>query len=388
MRKLILAITSLLSITPTSAVADKTVAIGTDVASFLIFHPDDLNHRSADPIAWYAYSFAYKKESSAGRLVGFGTGADGGFRIKLTMTPPTASELKFAGARWSYPLNVRHGQVYLDNTDGLPGAEKMENPTDFPERWFSLPNGSYRVDVFAIHGYLPGANHTLPDYVVSFSSVADIAGIAVADNLPDLRQASDWQAKTLESQDAGFGLWATTDPGTRLLPALLADGEAVPGQVYQLQTTETKYKSYLDDVGSFHILTFPDQATGVLARINSASFMPKRGGRIEFSAEAPVALKDKSGDGLIAFDLIAKPDMQASSAEVETFKMLVMNTIKMSQSRPSAFEKERFAALDKPEAVTSWALMHLSLPMSVKIDTYRHGARERIRLITKAVEKL
>ncbi|UXN75998.1 hypothetical protein N8D56_25040 (plasmid) [Devosia sp. A8/3-2] len=79
MRKLIRAITSVLFVAPTIAAADQTVEIGTDVAGFLIFHPDDLAHRAADPIARYAYSFAYMKESAAGCLVGFGTGSDGGF---------------------------------------------------------------------------------------------------------------------------------------------------------------------------------------------------------------------------------------------------------------------------------------------------------------------
>ena len=70
MRKLIHAIASLLFVAPPATAADRTVEIGTDVAGFLIFHPDDLAHRAADPIAWYAYSFAYRKESAAGRLVG------------------------------------------------------------------------------------------------------------------------------------------------------------------------------------------------------------------------------------------------------------------------------------------------------------------------------
>lgn len=139
-------------------------------------------YRATDPIAWYAYAFAYRKESAAGRLLGFGTGSDGDFLVRLTMDQPTETEAKFAGARRSYPLIVRHGKVYLDNTDGLPCEEKMDNPADFKERWFSLPNGSYRVDVQAIVRSSHGTLENLPDYVVSFTSVADIAGIPVAEN--------------------------------------------------------------------------------------------------------------------------------------------------------------------------------------------------------------
>ncbi|MFK3780312.1 DUF6386 family protein [Agrobacterium sp. NPDC089420] len=388
MRKLIHAITSLLFVAPPAAAADRTIEIDTDVAGFLIFHPDDLAHRAADPIAWYAYSFAYRKESAAGRLLGFGTGADGGFLIRLTMDQPTATEVKFAGARWSYPLIVRHGQVYLDNTDGLPGEEKMDDPGDFPDRWFSLPNGSYRVDVQAIARSQPGAPEELPDYVVSFNPVADIAGIAVAGNLPDLRQAPGWQAKASGSQDAGFGLWQNAEPGARSLPGLATAGDdAVPGLTYQLATTETEYEAYRKAMGTFRVLTFAHQTVGVLAWINGASFMPKRGGRIEFSVETPVMVNGTSADGQVTFDLIPKPDMQATAAEVETFRKVVSKAIQTAQAKPSPFEEERFAALDEPEAVTSWALMHLPLPAGMKIDIYRHGARERIRLITEAIEK-
>ncbi|UXN75997.1 hypothetical protein N8D56_25035 (plasmid) [Devosia sp. A8/3-2] len=212
--------------------------------------------------------------------------------------------------------------------------------------------------------------------------------IVVAENLPDLRQAPGWQAKPSESQDAGFGLWSNAEPGTRSLPGLSADGDAVPGQTYRLETTETEYEAYREAMGAFRVLTFTGQPVGVLAQITGASFMPKRGGRIEFSVEMPVTVNGTSADGQVAFDLIAKPDMQASTAEVETFKTLVMKALQTAQSKPSAFEEERLAALDEPEAVTSWALMHLALPVSMKIDIYRHGARERIRLMAKAIENL
>lgn len=387
-RKLFYVMSLLLFVAPSAAFADQTIEIATDVAGLLIFHPDDLAYRATDPIAWYAYAFAYRKESTAGRLIGFGTGSDGDFLVRLTMDQPTETEAKFAGARWSYPLIVRHGKVYLDNTDGLPGEEKMDNPADFKERWFSLPNGSYRVDVQAIVRSSHGTLENLPDYVVSFTSVADIAGIPVAENLPDLRQVAGWTAKPSESQDAGFGMWRDVEPDTRSLLGLAANGEAVPGQTYQLEASETEYERYREATGEFRVLTFPGEPSGMLVQITSASFTPKRGGRIDFAVETPVTVTGMSADGQITFDLIAKPDMQASELEVETFKTLVLNVIQIERNRPSSFEEERFAALKEPEAVTRRALMHLSLPMGAKIEIYRNGVRERMRMMAGAIKKL
>jgi hypothetical protein len=33
----------------------KRIFLGTDVATFVLFHPDDLAHRADDPIAWYSF---------------------------------------------------------------------------------------------------------------------------------------------------------------------------------------------------------------------------------------------------------------------------------------------------------------------------------------------
>lgn len=183
-------------------------------------------------------------------------------------------------------------------------------------------------------------------------------------------------------------MWRDVEPDTRSLLGLAANGEAVPGQTYQLEASETEYERYREATGEFRILTFPGEPSGMLVQITSASFTPKRGGRIDFAVETPVTVTGMSADGQITFDLIAKPDMQASELEVETFKTLVLKVIQIERNRPSSFEEERFAALKDPEAVTSWALMHLSLPMGVKIEIYRNGARERMRMMADAIKKL
>jgi hypothetical protein len=63
---------------------DRTLDLGTDVAAFFLFHPDDLAHRQGDPIDWYTYDFACRPEFAAGRLIAFLTGSDGGYRFRRT----------------------------------------------------------------------------------------------------------------------------------------------------------------------------------------------------------------------------------------------------------------------------------------------------------------
>ena len=64
-----------------------TIGLGTDAASFLIFHPDSLSSHKDDPIAWYSVPFAIKKDLEEGRLVGFSTGSDG---AQVIAEPPQA----------------------------------------------------------------------------------------------------------------------------------------------------------------------------------------------------------------------------------------------------------------------------------------------------------
>lgn len=67
-----------------SDVFNERRIVGTDSASWFLFHPDDLAHRSKDPIGWHMYDFAIQKEFVAGNLIAVSTGGDGGFSIRFT----------------------------------------------------------------------------------------------------------------------------------------------------------------------------------------------------------------------------------------------------------------------------------------------------------------
>jgi hypothetical protein len=177
---------------------DKTLSVGTDVAAWFLFHPNDLAHRRADPLNWWSYDFAIFKEFAAGTLVAVCTGGDGNSTVRFTNVGLTERELTYAFCWTDFRLQVKHQSLYLDGGDVLPAEECDEIEQCDPEGygWIELPNGNYRVTVHAIAWYdEPGAldennystESALAAYVVHFQSVADLDSITPPTKLPDLR---------------------------------------------------------------------------------------------------------------------------------------------------------------------------------------------------------
>ncbi|MBW6421596.1 hypothetical protein KX729_09105 [Rhizobium sp. XQZ8] len=168
----------------------KTLMVSTDVAHIVLFHPDDLAHAREWPIAWYSEPFIFPAESAAGRLIGWCTGSDGGFAVRITDGPLTEREERYCGPRWTFPYRVRHGRVFIDNTDTLPGVEQMTQPSENEEFWIDIPDGDYAVTVTAVEWSAePGARddgfEPLPNYVVQFQPGA-LHEIKPAKRPPDL----------------------------------------------------------------------------------------------------------------------------------------------------------------------------------------------------------
>jgi hypothetical protein len=165
----------------------KALMVSTDVAHIVLFHPDDLAHASVWPIAWYSEPFVYPLESAAGRLIAWSTRSDGSFAVRLTDGAMTEREQSYAGPSWTFPYAVRHGRLFLDNTDTLPGKEQMTQTTDAEEYWIDIANGDYAVTVTALEwsaetsaredgaGDMDASDNgadKLPDYVVQFQPVS------------------------------------------------------------------------------------------------------------------------------------------------------------------------------------------------------------------------
>jgi hypothetical protein len=176
---------------------DKTLSVGTDVAAWFLFHPNDLAHRLVDPQSWCSYDFAIFKEFAAGTLVAVHTGGDGNSTVRFTNVGLTERELTYAVCSADFRLQVKHQSLYLDGGYVLPAEECDEIERCDPEGygWIELPNGNYRVTVHAIAWYdEPGAldennystESALAAYVVHFQSVADLDSITPPTTLPDL----------------------------------------------------------------------------------------------------------------------------------------------------------------------------------------------------------
>lgn len=178
---------------------DKTLSVGTDVAAWFLFHPNDLAHRRADPLNWWAYDFAIFKEFAAGTLVAVCTGGDGNSRVRFTNVGLTERESTYAVSSADFRLQVKHQSLYLDGGDVLPAEECDTIERCDPEGygWIELPNGDYRVTVHAIAWYdEPGAldennystESALAGYVVHFQSVADLDSITPPTTVTNLYQ--------------------------------------------------------------------------------------------------------------------------------------------------------------------------------------------------------
>ncbi|MQY48306.1 hypothetical protein GAO09_19930 [Rhizobiales bacterium RZME27] len=176
----------------------KKLMMPTDVAHMVLFHPDDLAHAAEWPIAWYSEPFIYPAESVAGRLIAWCTGSDGDFAVRVTNGAITEREQTYAGPQWTFPYMVRHGRAFLDNSDALPGLEKMTETSDNEDFWIEIENGDYAVTVTAVEwDQEPGSDNedfdALPNYVVQFAP-RNGRDIETARRPPDLECEIDFTA--------------------------------------------------------------------------------------------------------------------------------------------------------------------------------------------------
>lgn len=254
--------------------SSKTISLGTDVAHLVLFHPGDLAHRQDDPIAWYGYDFVYRKESAAGRLLAFCTGADGGYHVRLTTDSLTPQEAAHACKSWTFPLAVGHGRVLLDNTDALPGQEQMTGPNTATDCWYDIANGLYRATVHPIDRTDEEAR-ALPDYVITFEPVETLAGIAVANTPPDLRPFRDWEPGVAPSMGTEQAYaWPKKTPDGAAFPTLVVDERAalLPGQSVKLGVPEEVSSAAFPDrrergQRTEHFIAAPQFAEGGLAAL-------------------------------------------------------------------------------------------------------------------------
>lgn len=243
-----------------------TIDAGTDTAGFLIFHPEDLAHRWSDDLGW-AYGDEFAVEARAGRILGWETGSDGSWGIRLTDRP---GELPLVpGRRADYLLEVRHGWVLVDDNSYLPSKDSNDFESEESER-LSLANGRYRVQVSQTDA-VPGDG--VPEYEVLFVPIGDTETVEAATTIISLRPSydtlgkivNDWTAHPDDPVVSAYERWLIAlDSGESVtyLPSAGEDGAPAdpPGSPRRAQDPPTsadsvdELRALIADVGARGLL--------------------------------------------------------------------------------------------------------------------------------------
>ena len=390
---------------------DRRLMMPTDVATIVIFHPDDLAHTAAWPIAWYAEPFIYPTESAAARLVAWSTRADGAYAVRLTDGPLSEREARYAGPQWTFPLRVRHGRVFLDNTDALPGQAQMTQTTDHPDYWIEIPNGEYAVTVTAIQwdaepgSEAPGAD-PLPNYVVRFAPRAG-RDIPIARRPPDLECRMDALASD-EVYDAPQRAMAAPDYD-RPYPAFIAPDLMRPGQSVDIapQAPITAGIDPADDTFAIFdtifaaITRLEAGAPAMLVKCHGHGGSPNEPTRYSFRSLHPVRIAGIEGmfrngrfgptgmtglfrrrpravppDALPAIQIAPLPASGDDPVTVPPEALQARLMQDLTGNGPLArhlggiagYQALRLGAMTRPEAILGFALDQLPLPVQQRLD--------------------
>lgn len=370
--------------------------IGTDVATLVLFHPDDLKHRHDNPIAWYSYDFAYARESRAGALVGWITGSDGGYGVRMTQGALTDKEKAAECKGWTYPYRVRHGRVLLDNTDALPGVEQMTDPQSVTQYWYAIENGDYRVSV---HPIARGSDADLPDYVVVFTPVPSLEADLAAPGLPDVRPDKDWEpSPTLTGETPPDAYWPT-----RRIPLENVVAMVVAQEINVLPTSQARFPvsdavaelaspkdGNWDDVVDDFVLAsavVPGQLA-IVCRNVGQSRMTGQSAKLSLQGRALVRITSvKNGPVLPAVGLeqVARPE---TVEDGEALASLRAKLVAAGEAiAPSSFEIERLEALTRLEGVTTWALTHMAMPLDRRLGLFASAGPERVAGIERLLKE-
>ncbi|MEO0558810.1 MAG: DUF6386 family protein [Bacteroidota bacterium] len=377
---------------------DTTLDLGTDVATFLIYHPDDLAHRADAPLGWYGYDFAYVQEARAGRMVAIGTGSDGGYRIRLTTSELTPAEAAAETTRIVSPLIVRHGRVFVGNTDGLPGLERMIDPDAHPDQWLELANGAYRVSVVEVDW---SGDEALPSYVVMFKAVASMDEVEVPERFP--MHSRVWGTPPPEPTLLSIPSLSSLDAAYPLL--VLGDDAVVPGQTGTTIVPRDMGK-VLFDLRRVVVTAEPvprrslldgfrggPETLGTVTRIRGARWAGEAESRVTLEGVQLVRVLGASpGDSLprARVEGLARPDRPPSAAQEEALLDALAafgRTSKRwaSQSHPLwTLDRVEARNVRWPEAIRI-ALDTLGLTYAERLGLARQSDAEQVETLTQCL---
>ena len=406
---------------------DYTLDIGTDVAGLFVFHPDDLAHRKNDPDVWYTYDFACGKEFAAGNLLAWGTGGDGGYRLRLTDGDLTDAEQARDAGAWTFGFRVGYGQVFVDNVDCLPSVEQFATADELPDQWLVIPNGTYRVTV---HALAPGVKpndeqaegqkeeeeeeneageNELPDYVLCWERTeTDLAALMVSPVPPDILAA--WGETPRAGQSASADSLPneiTTAPEKEAYLLLLTDTFVVPGFAEMLPISEALYQvlsGHNEDesdvaLGGDIAVSSADIATGLvtLARITQASYSGADRMQAGVNGRQLARIAETVGIGTarlprVRLEAVRREDAPLSASETNALKADFARSADNPQLSEMvehlAFEQDRVAAMQSGAQITTRLIHHLVKEPSRRAELLALSDQERARQLRAILQNL
>jgi hypothetical protein len=386
---------------------DITLCVGTDEASWYLYHPDDLAHRNSAPSGWPSFPFAVHKEFAEGNLITLRTGSDGGHLIRFTSGELTKSEKQ----RWvdsqTFRIEVRHGCLYLDGGDSIPNGEYFrEVPRDCPDNWLILPNGKYQATVHALLWKEESETEeneeneeiTLPWYVTIFRPVKSFDGIPFPDDIPVLLPERSLPLEEVEEdQDE------ETFPSIH--PVLVWPNAVYPNIVRKLPIDESQC-DYMDDLyaESCDLADIPTLLLVSKAKVGTtASLVTYDGvggkgyvGKMQYHLNVtglyPVKIVSLQQRNETLFAEVEKviSDSFASSTDIQEmrqrFTYCATESSWFQQHVPfPAFYLEQVESENDPEQL-AWLIANaLELPLSIQNQLLEATHRDRVQLLIQAL---
>lgn len=174
-------------------VEEKLVAFPPASSTFLLFHPQDLNHRFGESPDWWRDGRIVSQEMEAGTLLGVDTESDGHLHLRVTAGGLLPEEAAHVAGVAEFRMEVTRGRLYVGSPRNLPSrmTDLFQRELGVAEAWVEVPRGSWRVTVHAITQWftereLEGSVSSPVDYVLCFQPVLFGADVLPAPGLARL----------------------------------------------------------------------------------------------------------------------------------------------------------------------------------------------------------
>ncbi len=395
---------------------DQQFFAATDVASFFLYHPDDLQHRMTSPQGWPYYHYACQPEFEAGRFVAFETGSDGKYQFRVTGGGLTVREKTWLAGSWSFRYRVRQGCAYIDGGYALPSDRFFDNSKERPDQWISLPNGDYCVTVNAIEWYSePGATNeegeispdSLPNYVFQFAQVMDLGSIEPPTTLPRLVCSRDSPAR-LSMSFAEFDNYDgdKTELSGPYAVKVCSNQVAIPGFKLNVELSDQQYGflfSSIDPATSVEgskqiVIACCDEAPclGAWATFRFASKSNKEPWVVSFDIrQLLIVTSFHAGEPLDLCHVVPldRPESNVSSESLEMLKAAfavyaAANEAYLKAIPNATFEGEMVASMSSPTALTHVLIDHIQIPNATRKELLVISDAERVDRLLDLLKKL